>query len=222
MDAAALLLRRKRGMTRRGLEWLEPLLRGKTAVCIASGPSLTAEDCAAARRSGLPALVTNTTFRLCPWADVLVGFDARWWKQHEEELATWEGRRVTCSTALIGGRVERLALAPSYKNFGNSGTAAASLAIFAGARRVLLIGYDCQLGPGGLRHWHGDHPAGLSNAQSLKAWPRRFEALAAYATLRRCPVVNCSRTTALSCFPRAELEAELEAEAARHEAPLPA
>lgn len=196
---------------RRRLEWVEPLLRGQTVACIASGPSLTAEDCAIVQAAGLPTIVTNSTFRLCPWAAVLLGFDGRWWRAHAEELAHFRGHRVTCSTMKLGGEVERLAELRGYTAFGNSGTAAVSLAVHGGARRVILLGYDCQLGPGGLTHWHGDHPAGLSNARSLGQWPRRFAALAVYARAKRCPVINATRATALSCFERAPLAEALSA-----------
>ena len=60
-----------------------PDWRGRTVVCIASGPSLTAEDCELVRESGCPVIVTNTTFRLCPWADMLYAFDRPWWNHYK-------------------------------------------------------------------------------------------------------------------------------------------
>lgn len=90
-----------------------------------------------------------------------------------------------------------------WNPFGNSGAGAISLAAHAGAARVLLLGYDCQRSEG-RTHWHGDHPQGLGNAGSLHKWPAQF------ANLRRAipavEVFNCSRATALTVFPLAELE----------------
>src|SRR5690606_3319410 len=65
--------------------------RWREVVCIASGPSLTADDCEAvkawrAQEEGRGVIVTNTTFRLCPWADVLYALDAAWWKQYLREV----------------------------------------------------------------------------------------------------------------------------------------
>lgn len=177
---------------------------------IASGPSLTAADCEAVRAAGLPAFVTNTTFRVCPWADVLLAHDAKWWKVHEAEVkATFKGRRFRCGSAprVFGEPVGRWLL--EFRSFGNTGCAAISLAALAGARRVVLLGVDCQR-TGGATHWHGDHPPELSNAKTMDKWPAKFVKVAAYARGKGCEVVNASRETALTCFPRVRLEDELE------------
>ena len=44
---------------------------GKTAIVIASGPSLTDEQCNAARATGFDTIVVNATFRRAPWANIL-------------------------------------------------------------------------------------------------------------------------------------------------------
>jgi len=78
-----------------------------------------------------------------------------------------------------------------------------SLAIARGAKRVILVGYDMQR-TNGMSHWHGDHPKGLGNAGKIAEWPAEFERMA-----KKNPgieIVNCSRETALTCFPRRGLE----------------
>ena len=189
---------------------------GRTVVCIASGPSLTPEDCEAVRAAGHPAIVTNTTFRACPWADVLFGHDSAWWKEYggvakkkpsdggPSVADVFRGERVTCSIAGRTLQVRSLHNLPWFQGFGNSGTAAISLAIAGGARRILLLGYDCKKS-GERVHWHGDHPKQLGNAASLKRWPRHFANVAKHASGRGVEVLNCSRETALDCFPRAAL-----------------
>lgn len=182
---------------------------GRTVVVIASGPSLTAEDCEAVRAAGLPTFVTNTTFLRCPWADVLVAFDSKWWKTYRAEVgAVFKGRQFRCAGQRFTPGERPPAALLKFRGFGNSGTAAISLAALAGARRVVLLGCDAQFS-GGQSHWHGDHPEGLSNARSVARWPAKFEQVAAYAKAKGCEVVNASRETALTCFPRVDLEAEL-------------
>lgn len=177
---------------------------GRTVACIASGPSLTVEDCDAVHAAGLPTIVTNTTFRLCPWADALMGFDGRWWTQYRAEVdATFKGRRMTCSTLKHLG-AESIHQVPWFRQFANSGASAISLAIAASARRVLLLGYDCQR-TGGRAHWHGDHEKMLSNCKSIAEWPRIFSSVAKFAKSKDVEIINCSRATALQCFPRGEL-----------------
>jgi hypothetical protein len=187
-------------------KWILDRWKGRTVVCIASGPSLTAEDCELVHRAGHPAIVTNTTFRLCPWADVLFGFDIVWWRTYRSEVeATFRGIRVTCSSQGRSVGVFSTENLPGFWHFGNSGTAAISLAVFGGASRIVLLGYDCQAS-NGRTHWHGDHPEGLSNARSLHTWPAKFLLLAQYAKRKNVPVLNASRETRLTCFPRVRLE----------------
>lgn len=194
-------------------DWLREL--AGTVVCIASGPSLTAEDCDRVRRSGLATVVTNTTFRLCPWATVLMAHDDRWWRHyHAEVAATFRGHRVSCSANGRPYGAHTLQLL-RFRPFGNSGAAAISLAVLAGARSVILLGYDCQRTEG-RAHWHGDHPEPLGNAGSLKKWPAQFEQVARYARERGCQVRNATRCTALSAFPLASLEQALEEMEAAH------
>lgn len=185
------------------VEWLAEL--EGTVVCIASGPSLTAEDCERVRASGLATVVTNTTFRLCPWATALMGYDMKWWRHHHAEVAaTFAGHKVSgvVDCKPYGARSLKML---KFMPFGNSGAAAISLAVLAGSRRVILLGFDCQH-TGGKTHWHGDHPAPLGNAGSVAKWPEKFRQVARYAQRHGCQVINASRQTALTCFARAPLE----------------
>lgn len=84
----------------------------------------------------------------------------------------------------------------------NSGHQAINLAAVFGAARILLLGFDCQH-TGGRSHWHGDHPKSLGNARSVGQWAKGFRQQALDAATRGLAIVNCSRTTALTCFTRA-------------------
>ncbi|MES2634020.1 MAG: hypothetical protein V4669_13685 [Pseudomonadota bacterium] len=187
-----------------------PKWDGRAVVCIASGPSLTAEDCELVRASGHPAVVTNTTFQLCLWADAVYAHDAKWWKRyHEEVKATFKGRRFGSSMLC-----ENYGANPSiglswFRQFSNSGVCAISLALGGQAGKIILVGYDAAPGPAGEMHWHGAHPKELSNAESMGRWGRQFELIAKEAAARDVPVVNASRRTALKCFARGELECVL-------------
>lgn len=92
----------------------------------------------------------------------------------------------------------------------NSGYQAIGLAYLWGARRVLLLGYDFMFS-GGKRHWHGDHPNNLGNCGgNLATWAQSMGHLAADLEKEGVEIVNCSRTTALRCFPRSTIDKELE------------
>jgi hypothetical protein len=187
------------------VDWLHKL-RG-TVVCIASGPSLTEADCVRVRASGLPTIVTNTTYQRCPWATVLLGHDWTWWQVHHREV-----RRVFrghCVTGEASGRRFGAQYLGALKlnTFRNAGCAAISLAVLAGARRVILLGYDGRFAADGRTHWHGDHPVGLlGNCGSLPKWPERFAAVAVHAREQGVEVLNASRETAHEAFARVALE----------------
>lgn len=194
--------------------------KGQTVACLASGPSLTAEDCETVRAIGCPVIVTNNTFQLCPWADVVLGFDSAWWRAYGADVArVFGGEKLCCapvgtgpgSVAVYG--VQSLHGRDWFRPHLNSGASALALAVVAGAARVLLLGYDCQK-TDGKTHWHGDHERGLSNARSIAKWPLRMKNVARLAKERKVRVVNCSRSTALTCFDRRSLEEELKLETA--------
>lgn len=96
---------------------------------------------------------------------------------------------------------------------GNSGFQALHLAAtfqgaqlpdFAGAR-ILLLGFDMQR-TGGRSHSHGDHLRGLPNGSNFALWIARFSTLARDLKSRGVEVLNCTRQTALRCFPRVPIE----------------
>ncbi len=173
------------------------------AVCIASGPSLTPEDCEQVRQwrdqgQARAAVCTNTTFRLTPWADVLWAMDRAWWDvYHREAKREFKGELWTLAANFHRIPVARI---DSYRN---SGGGAIALAISRGARRVILLGYDMQK-TGGKAHWHGDHPPQLKNAGRIDEWPAQFEKLR--QDHPGVEIINCSRATALTCFERRTLE----------------
>ena len=181
----------------------KPDWSGRTVVCIASGPSLTYEDCSKVGESGLTAIVTNTSFRMCKWADALFAFDARWWKHYYSEVSeVFRGRLFSYGPDLGFPRLESLKRSTWFNNFGNSGACAIGLAIGCGADRIILLGYDCQVN--GKTHWHGDHPPGFSNVASIKRWPAQFRTMADNAKREGVEIINVSRETSLTCFERRE------------------
>lgn len=188
-----------------------PEWRGRTVVCIASGPSLTAADCEAARAAGHPAIVTNTSFRIAPWANILFGHDSRWWKAHLDEVRAsgFAGRLLTASP--LGGNlgIETTHHCGWLRSYPNSGAASIGIAIAAGAARIVLLGFDCGFAPNGQRHWHPDHPASMTNCYSINAWPKHFDNVAKDARKAGIEVLNASRETKLRSFARVALEEAL-------------
>jgi hypothetical protein len=177
-----------------------------TIVCVASGPSLTVEDVEFVRGKAR-VIAVNTSYRMAPWADVLYACDARWWKWHKgvpefEGLKftltspVWQGVRLLKNTGAAGLEVKPHAI----RNGRNSGYQAINVAFHLGAKRILLLGYDMQRGPGGKSHWHGEHP--MVQRSPFSSFVQMFDTIVDPLKKHGVEVINCSRETALKCFPR--------------------
>lgn len=177
-----------------------------TIVCLGGGPSLTATDVNAVRGQANAVIAINDAYRLAPWAEVLYACDAKWWYWHHEkpELQAFAGLKFALDPSakrFRGVQVLRktgetgLELDPTGLRAGrNSGYQAINLAVHLGAARIVLLGYDMQGG-----HWFGHHPD--QSGPPFNICLQRFATLVAPLKAAGVEVINCSRKTALTCFP---------------------
>ncbi|MCQ4370003.1 hypothetical protein [Enterobacter asburiae] len=177
----------------------------KTFICVASGPSLTANDCALASGSGYPVIAVNSSWRAVPDCQHIYAADFAWWDQYHDSL-TVSAERWTQSRR-ANSRYGVKLFRPSENGPFNSGQRAIQLAAHLGAEKVILLGYDCTLENGA--HWHGSHPATMHNPvpREVIRWHEDFSSLA--GQLPGVEIINASRHTALTCFRLSTLEAEI-------------
>ena len=64
--------------------------------CIASGPSLTFEDCVLVRQSGIETLAVNTSWQMVPWCNYVYAGDLKWWSAYHREIPS-NIKKVTSS-----------------------------------------------------------------------------------------------------------------------------
>lgn len=187
---------------------------------IASGPSLTQEDCDKVRiwrdsKEDRSVIVINTSFRLAPWADILYACDADWWRKYfDEALRDFKGEMWTQDP--VFGKKHPIRFIQSKRcdglgrdvihTGGNGGYQSINLAYLFGAKSIVLLGFDMKRGDDKKSHWHGDHPGGLNKSCPFKTWLNNFPRLAQDLESEGVNVVNATRDTALNCFPRIELE----------------
>lgn len=190
---------------------------GQTVVVAGSGPSLTKSDldfvCGRA-----PVIVVNRTYQIAPWADVLFAADLPFWRVYRPEFSGW-----MVSTSIIPPWVfpgvthiksvtlwEGLSLDPHFVADGASGFMAINLAVLMGAKTILLLGFDGKRAEG-KAHFFGDHERGLTNpvAGQFFRWNRDIETLPPYLARAGVEVINCSRDTAITAFPRMTIEEAL-------------
>lgn len=192
---------------------------GETVVCVASGPSLTKEDVAYCRGKARM-IVVNDCWRLAEWADCLYAADYRWWKFYEG-VQQFKGEKWSVDKRAVaefpdihkveGRNNSGLCLdQTAIHNNRNSGAAALNLALAFGAKRVFLLGYDCQT-TNGKAHWFGSHPPALTRTQGYENFISAFGTMKQQLIELGSPVVNCSRQTALNCFPRLKIEEAFDA-----------
>lgn len=199
-----------------GIQWPQ-----SSVVILASGPSLTVEQCELVRawRTAAPGryvIAINTTFKRAPWADVLYACDAAWWKKYLPEVeaefggALWsqdkEAARQFGVHLIPSLRLPGLCTQPGFiHQGGNSGYQAINLAVQAGAKQITLLGYDMNDRAG--KHWHGKYTNGLPNTGThlFLEWIRNFEQLASDLKTAGVSVVNCTPSSALTSFRTADL-----------------
>lgn len=152
-----------------------------------------------------------------PGADAMFAMDWKWWREYgaaippgpEMWTASGHAAKVMSLNFMAtetGGGVSRR---PGViRDGGNSGFCAVGLALLFGARRVVLVGYDMQPTAGRL-HWHADHDEkllGNPDIAKFRTWRKRFDEMASELPAG-VEIVNATRDTALTCFPRKSFDA---------------
>lgn len=186
----------------------------KTAVIAASGPSLTKADLDFCKGKA-KLYAVNDVYLLAPWADVLYGCDLEWWDHHFKNAAlrNFEGEKWTINRTaatkfglnyIPGVTNKKFSNDPSYiATGGNSGFQAFNLAFLQGAERIVLLGFDMKLAEHKQRHFFGNHPGKMNKNSNYKDWISKFKKAMPFISI---PVINCTRSTALDCFPLEKLE----------------
>ena len=172
--------------------------------CVASGPSLTKQDCDLVAASGAKIMAVNKSWEMFDRLDYFYAGDLKFWKEYNKQIDIPIGEKWTCNAA--AAKMFDLNLHRVAGPF-NSGMRAVQLAILKGFYRVGLLGYDCSLVNGS--HWHGayENPKFYPVIQQrVDKWKQQFLKVAIAADRAGAKVYNLSRHTELSCFPLMDLE----------------
>lgn len=198
-----------------------PAWRGETCAIVAGGPSAKDHDFDLLRKSGAKVIAINNAHQLVPWADMLFACDLAWWKRYGPGLE-FKGLRLSTDkhSCKASWGVQQVNLDRPSDNLnlihyntvgwgGNSGFQALNLAVQFGCSKIILIGYDMTTVNG--LHWHGRHPQGMNNPteQNVKRWRRAVDAAADDLEPLGIEVINCSRLSALTRYPKMTLQEAL-------------
>jgi hypothetical protein len=123
--------------------WKVPQLwLGETVAVVGTGASATPEAIDAVR--SLPTIAANAAIALVPHADMLVSIDANW----PDEGNRFEGIRVVgipcdADAEYIGVSYEVVCVAPGrVVHIRNNGLLAMRIAAQAGAKKIVVVGFD--------------------------------------------------------------------------------
>lgn len=183
---------------------------------IASGPSVKASD-VELLKGRIPVLAIKKNVELAPWADVVYGCDLHWWRS-VRGLPDFKGLKLCYAAQACDEYGLRRVLIPNHANSdallfgeagtvgggGNSGFQALNLAVQFGARRILLLGFDCQ--ESNRAHWYGRNnwpSASNPHEAAFKRWRKAFGVAAQQLLERGVEVINASEYTGLACFRKA-------------------
>lgn len=167
----------------------------------------------------------NVAYMIGNWIDMVFFGDVGFFLKHQEGLAKFPGLRVSChpNTAKVNwvktllrdkNHPRGISSSPSMVSWnGNSGAAAISLAVHAGAARVILLGFDMKLDQQKNQHWHNVY--GRNNRdispKRLKSLPferhlRGFAEIQKDAKRMGVEIINCCPDSAISEFKKFTLK----------------
>lgn len=202
--------------------------RGECVAIIASGPSTKTVNLEILRNR-IHVIAIKENVNLCPWADVVYGCDAAWWK-HRRGLPEYKGVKLSHDASVCAGfginkitvkTIDNMVDAPKVDkiftdepsvigNGGNSGFQAKNIAVQFGGVGILLVGFDMHERSGA--HWYGRNNWAMANnpnEENFQRWRKSFADCAPGLKKRGIDVVNASPTSVLTCFRRATIEQAL-------------
>ncbi len=200
---------------------------GQDAAIFASGESMGPATAELVRTHAAVRVISiNNNYRLAPWADLFYAGDQPWWEVHHKHVTGLAGMKACVENTrfddviwLNQSGADGFDPNPAFiRTGGNSGYQALHLAAHLGARRVFLFGYDMQGD-----HWHANHERPLRQTPPVRRIPRlperplrqtqredfdrwlpRFNSLRDGLIKAGVEVFNCSPTSRLGAFPRAD------------------
>lgn len=175
----------------------------RTAVILATGPSLTPAVVEMVRVSKKAAIAVSNAWELAPWATALVSQDFKWWQENRKAAIEFRGAKYSGPQRELLAGVIRIEPSGLIATGTNSALLACHVAVsIYQAERVLLCGVDMHAERGD--HFFGPHPYPLKNTTR-----QRFEIMLdqfARWKPRGVQVFNCTPGSRLQCYQFRDLQ----------------
>ena len=157
----------------------------------------------------------NVAYLLGNWIDIVFFGDTNFWLKYQNSLANFPNIKVSCHSGVA--KIDWVKYVPHDKNHPkgistkpnmvswneNSGAAAISIAAHAGAKRIILLGFDMKLN-GDRQHWHNIY--GKSNSKRFYAHMIGFKQIAIDARKLGIEIINASPDSAIQEFKKVSVK----------------
>ena len=170
-------------------------------------------------------IVINVLFLLGDWVDMLFFGDSKFYLAYKEKIADFPGLKVSCHSNFTSGfqkekikylmkdnnHFQGISSDPSKVSWNkNSGAAAISVAANAGAKRIILLGFDMCLDEEGNQHCHIEYKNNdrfPKRSKKHKKLPferhlKGFEEIRKDAKKRNIEILNASEISEIKVFPK--------------------
>lgn len=163
----------------------------------------------------------NMAYKLGNWIDMVVFGDSGFYLREKVGLSQFQGLRVSChdsarhdkwvkTLSRDSSHPKGISSSPSMISWnGNTGAAAISIAVHAGAARIILLGFDMNIDARSqMQHWHnlyGKGPVQDDRRRRKLPFPRHltgFTVIADDVKKLGVQIINASPNSAIQCFPK--------------------
>jgi len=173
-------------------------------------------------------IAINVLFLVGNWVDMLFFGDNKFYRAYRRQITAFPGMKLTCNTNFANNVFEKEKIKYVAKNrkqhYGisddskmvswnkNSGAAAISVAANAGAKRIILLGFDMKLDEKGNQHCHTEY----QNVKHMKPVQRKslpfnrhlkgFGKIHRDAKERGIEILNANQESAITVFPKINIK----------------
>ena len=165
-------------------------------------------------------IAINMSFLIGDWIDMLFFGDHGYFLANREKIAAFPGLKISCDPksskynwvkflARDAKHNKGISNNPTMVSWnGNSGAAAISVAANAGAKRIILLGFDMKLSNNKFQHWHDLYNRGAAlDSKRIRKLPfdrhvRCFKPVADDARRRGIEILNACPDSAIPDFPK--------------------
>lgn len=185
-------------------------------------------------------IAINVAYLIGDWIDVVFFGDNGFLQRNKTKIANWPGIKVSCFPATEKtpwikylmrdpDRTYGISKNPGRVSWnGNSGSAAISMAANAGAKRIILVGFDMCRDAIGKQHWHNIYGTAkppvppprrrgyVITAPSFRKHLHGFPFIAEDAKERGIEILNACPGSAITQFPKLTVKEILDHESSNN------